>query len=128
MTRLRRALFASALLIPCLSAAPGTQPTQPSDLERETAALRERLKSLEQRVAELERRLARLDEGDARGRLRIVPRPPEVRPPVVPPPPIDPNRPRLDVRPPLRDRGDGREGWQEREFNGLRYYVVPTEP
>ena len=91
------------------------------DLARENARLRQQVESLQARVGRLEARVKALEAEKA-------PAPaPELR--LVPPAPQPPRAtPRGTV--PRKPGGSGRlpEGWQERRFNGIKFYIVPLKP
>ena len=102
------------------------------DLARENARLRTELESLKAKMSRLEARVKALESGKApTPRWDVVPRPTPPAPRAVPQPPPNapPNAPRATpgrVNPaqprPLP------EGWQEREINGMKFYVVPLKP
>jgi hypothetical protein len=93
------------------------------DLARENARLRAEVESLTSRVARLESRVKELEAGKPpapKAPLRFAP--PQVVPKVVPKAPgaVDPRSPTQSRPVP--------EGWQEREYNGMKFYIVPLRP
>ena len=122
MTRLTSiAVVAVLCLAPTLtSAAPATQPADP---EKENAALKERIASLEARVKTLERQLR---EARAGNNLRIIPTPSPIPVPTPSPRALPfPNMPGIQIQP---DRLQSpREGWEQRDINGIRFYLVPLK-
>lgn len=101
----------SLILSASASAAPATQP---SEMEKENASLKERVAALEARVKQLERQLR---DRQATVPFRVTPIPaPEARP--------YPDMPGIQIQPraPMPPRPD----WQEREINGIRFYIVPV--
>ena len=113
MTRLA---IASAMLSFAIASSVQAAPaTQPADLEKENAALKERVAALEARVKTLERQLR-----DARaGRGPFTLPAPTPAPRRAPESPFVPS-PRMSTPAP-------REGWVEREINGIRFYLVPLK-
>ena len=119
--------FPAVAALSCLmlaSVARAAPATQPADIEKENAALKERIASLEARVKTLERQLR-----DARGgnQLRIVPSIPSPIPTPTPAPRLRPvpEMPGIQIQP---DRlQPPREGWEQRDINGIRFYLVPLE-
>ena len=110
---------------------PTTQPTTRPCVEDENAQLRARVRELEDRLKSLEQRLDERRRSPLPDRLNIprlqVPR-------ALPPPTTQPHRfnlPRLlpprHLRPELFDQNVPPD-WHPREFNGLRYYIVPLRP
>jgi cell division protein FtsB len=114
MTRLTSIAAAALLcLVPAVTrAAPSTQP---AGLEKENAALKERIAALEARVKTLERQLRDARAGNT---LQIIPTPaPRARP--------FPDMPGIHIQP---DRLQSpREGWEQRDINGIRFYLVPLK-
>jgi len=97
-------------------------PAEPGrrDLQRENTRLRAEVESLKSRVSVLESRVKELEVG----------KPPAPRPaPRVVPPQVVP-KPRFAPRQsdPLNAPRPLPEGWQERKFNGMTYYIVPLRP
>ena len=121
MTRLGFPAAAAALWLMLGSTVHAAPATQPAQVEKENAALKERIAALEARVKTLERQLR-----DARGvnPLWITPSPipaptpaPRVRP--------FPEMPGIQIQPDLLQ--SPREGWQQRDINGIRFYLVPLK-
>lgn len=84
-----------------------TPPGQTPDCCRE---LLDRIERLEKRVRELEMRTPQ---------LYTVPKPPPGRPPL--------DRPDQLPRVPLQPPKDLPPGAEEREFNGMKYYIIPLD-
>ncbi|HEV2292469.1 MAG TPA: hypothetical protein VGR35_01355 [Tepidisphaeraceae bacterium] len=111
-----RCIIAAALLSSVVATVVRAAPaTQPADLEKENAALKERIEKLEARVKTLERQLR-----DARaGRGPFILPAPTPAPRRAPESPFMPS-PRMWTPAP-------REGWVEREINGIRFFLVPLK-
>jgi hypothetical protein len=90
--------------------------TQPADVEKENAALKERVAALEARVKHLERQL-RDRTATVPFRVQPMPAPEATRP--------FPEMPGIQIQP--RAPIAPREGWQERDINGIRFYLVPLK-
>ena len=88
------------------------------DLAKENARLRGEVEMLKSRVSVLESRVRELEAGTPSA-PKPAPRPTQ--------PQVVPKAPRLVPGQPGRERPVP-EGWQEREFNGMRYYIVPLKP
>lgn len=116
---MKRLAIACGILSYVLATAAHAAPTtQPLDLEQENAALKERIAALESRVKTLERQLR--DARAGRGPF-IIPTP---TPPAPRSLPESPYMPTPGLRAPSIAP---REGWVEREINGIRFYLVPLK-
>jgi hypothetical protein len=106
-------------------------------LRKENEELRAQVRQYEQRMKELENRVRELERA-RQPDLKIIPAPrmeplPRVQPPrgIIPMPNPLPRPPstqpfRNDIRPlVLPDRVPA--DWQEREFNGIKYYIIPLQ-
>ena len=88
------------------------QRAESSGPEKQVAELKQQVDSLQARVKALEQRLGTL-EAMKLSRVQVVPAPKPTPPPVAPPMTLVP---RLEPAP---------EHWQEWNFNGLKYYLIP---
>lgn len=120
MTHVRMLLagcFAVALVSMAGAAAPSTQP---GDVEKENAELRQRVAALEAQVRSLEDQVARMTR---RGGLIIPPMP---QPPALPRIPQAPRLPdRFDRAPQPQEPG---RNWIPKQHDGRTFYIVPCTP
>ena len=121
MTRLGFPAIAIAAML-CLmltSSGRAAPATQPSQLDKENAALKERIAALEARVKTLERQLR---DRTATVPFRVTPMPIPTPAPRTQP---FPDMPGIQIQP---DRlQPPREGWEQRDINGIRFYLVPLK-
>lgn len=129
------------LLVLCVTAVPlllaADAPHRPPerDLARENADLRAYVNALEEKVRTLQEEVSELRRQRPRVETRIVPVPPPATPrrPAPPARPAPPMNPRFDEMPavpraPWPEPDTDRRDWQERRFNGGRFYVIPLSP
>jgi hypothetical protein len=129
MTRLGYPVIGSLLCVLLASGADAAPSTQPVDVEKENAALKERVAALEARVKQLERQLR---DRSATSPLPTIPAPAPYSLPdpfAIPTPAPEsrrfPEMPGIQIRP---DRQVApREGWEQRDINGIRFYLVPLK-
>ena len=106
-------------------AAYAAEPAPERDLAKENAELQAKVEKLQKRVRELEAELAR--------RSFVLPTPPiPALPPTQPSPFYIPNpfatpKPKSPSVPIVPSPQWVPGGWQEREFNGLHYYLIPLQ-
>jgi hypothetical protein len=107
----RRSLLSALALtaLPTLGVAATDEPAAES-LQKENADLRAKVRGLEDQVIALQRELAAL-----RAQRPILTSPPTAVP--------NPSRPMVPVQPGTQVPNN----WQQREFNGMTYYVVPLK-